>query len=435
MASTLSLLHLLLFTLYLHSTAIALQFSDDVYEFFQQDLSRAVSPSPQAYWTLHSPSLAPSPAANRISNDTRDGPIASAFFIFGDSSVDCGTNNFLGTLARADRLPYGRDFDTHKPTGRFCNGRLAVDYLALHLGLPLVPSYLGRNRSIEEMMHGVNYASAASGIIFSSGSELGQHVSLTQQIQQYMDTFDLFITSFGEESAVNLISSSVFYISIGTNDYIHYYLRNVSGVQTTYFPWSFNLFLVNSVRKEIRKLYDSSARKVVVMGLAPMGCAPHYLWKYNSTNGECIQEINDMITEFNYGMRYMVQELNRELHGASIIFCDVFASAMELIKSPGRYGYSVTTDACCGVGKYKGWILCISPLMACHNASTHIWWDQFHPTDAVNEMLADNIWSGLHSNMCYPINLREMDFRYLECLLKLGDVAFTSLKAITRQEN
>lgn len=28
-----------------------------------------------------------------------------------------------------DRLLYGRDFDTHKPTGRFCNGRIPFDYL------------------------------------------------------------------------------------------------------------------------------------------------------------------------------------------------------------------------------------------------------------------------------------------------------------------
>lgn len=51
--------------------------------------------------------------------------------MFGDSSVDCGTNNYLGTFARADRLPYGRDFDTHQPTGRFCNGRIPVDYLGI----------------------------------------------------------------------------------------------------------------------------------------------------------------------------------------------------------------------------------------------------------------------------------------------------------------
>lgn len=43
---------------------------------------------------------------------------------------------------------------------------------ALRLGLPFVPSYLGQTSSIDDMIQGVNYASAGSGIIFSSGSEL-----------------------------------------------------------------------------------------------------------------------------------------------------------------------------------------------------------------------------------------------------------------------
>lgn len=49
--------------------------------------------------------------------------------IFGDSVVDAGNNNRLATLVRADFPPYGRDFPaTHAPTGRFCNGKLAMDY-------------------------------------------------------------------------------------------------------------------------------------------------------------------------------------------------------------------------------------------------------------------------------------------------------------------
>lgn len=58
-------------------------------------------------------------------------PPVPALFVIGDSSVDSGTNNFLGTFARADRPPYGRDFDTHRPTGRFSNGRIPVDFLGI----------------------------------------------------------------------------------------------------------------------------------------------------------------------------------------------------------------------------------------------------------------------------------------------------------------
>ncbi|CAA2985641.1 GDSL esterase/lipase At1g71691-like [Olea europaea var. sylvestris] len=335
-------------------------------------------------------------------------PLVPALFVLGDSTVDCGTNNFLGTFARADRLPYGRDFDTHHPTGRFCNGRIPVDYLALRLGLPFVPSYLGQTGSIEDMTRGVNYASAGAGIIFSSGSELGQRISLAQQIQQVMDTFQQFILSMGEDKAYDLVSNSVFYISVGTNDYIHYYLRNVSSVQSLYLPWSFNQYLVHIMKLEIKNLYNANVRNVVVMGLAPIGCAPYYLWLHNRKDGHCVEKINDMVLEFNFAMRFTVEELTKELPDAKIIFCDAFEGSMDIMKNNDRYGFNVIDDACCGLGRHRGWIMCISPDMACNNTSNHIWWDQFHPTDAVNEILADNVWSGLHTKMCYPMNLEDM---------------------------
>jgi len=80
----------------------------------------------------------------------------------------------------------------------------------------------------------------------------GQHISLTQQIQQFTDTFQQFILSMGEDAATNIVSNSVFYISIGINDYIHYYLLNVSNVDNLYLPWHFNHFLASSLWQEIK---------------------------------------------------------------------------------------------------------------------------------------------------------------------------------------
>ncbi|KAL5552290.1 hypothetical protein UlMin_002466 [Ulmus minor] len=363
--------------------------------------------------SLVGPAILPSSSSISLFQTTpspvlRRTPLVPAFFVIGDSSVDCGTNNYLVTLARADRLPYGRDFDTHSPTGRFSNGRTPVDYLALRLGLPFVPSYLGQSGRAEDMIRGVNYASAGAGIIFTSGSELGQRVSFTQQIQQFTDTYQQFVLTMGEQAAAHLVSSSVFYISIGINDYIHYYLRNVSNVQNLYLPWHFNQFLASSVRQQLKNLYNLNVRKMVVMGLPPIGCAPHYLWQYKSNNGECIEEINDMVMEFNFAMRYTIEKFGRKFHKAKVAFCDVFEGSMEILKNHESYGFNVTTDACCGLGKYRGWMMCLSSDMACRNASNHIWWDQFHPTDAVNSILADNVWNGLHSKMCYPMNLEDM---------------------------
>lgn len=53
-----------------------------------------------------------------------------AFFVFGDSLVDNGNNNFLITGARADMPPYGIDSPAHKPTGRFSNGLNIPDVIS-----------------------------------------------------------------------------------------------------------------------------------------------------------------------------------------------------------------------------------------------------------------------------------------------------------------
>lgn len=52
-----------------------------------------------------------------------------ASFIFGDSLVDAGNNNYLSTLSKANIRPNGIDFKPSggNPTGRFTNGRTIGD--------------------------------------------------------------------------------------------------------------------------------------------------------------------------------------------------------------------------------------------------------------------------------------------------------------------
>lgn len=61
-------------------------------------------------------------------NEIDGKPLVPAFFIFGDSSFDVGNNNNLPTTIKANFPPYGRDFMNHIPTGRFCNGKLTIDF-------------------------------------------------------------------------------------------------------------------------------------------------------------------------------------------------------------------------------------------------------------------------------------------------------------------
>lgn len=66
----------------------------------------------------------------------------SAIFVFGDSTVDPGNNNYLPTVFRSDFPPYGRDFLQHRPTGRFSNGRLVTDFVGKKKKEPLFYFYL-----------------------------------------------------------------------------------------------------------------------------------------------------------------------------------------------------------------------------------------------------------------------------------------------------
>lgn len=61
-------------------------------------------------------------------------PQVPAFFVFGDSIVDDGNNNYLNSIAKANYLPYGVDFDGG-PSGRFCNGKTIIDFLGSRLSV------------------------------------------------------------------------------------------------------------------------------------------------------------------------------------------------------------------------------------------------------------------------------------------------------------
>jgi len=62
----------------------------------------------------------------------RGDPQVPCYFIFGDSLVDNGNNNYIVSLARANYPPYGIDF-AGGPSGRFTNGLTTVDVIGKQL--------------------------------------------------------------------------------------------------------------------------------------------------------------------------------------------------------------------------------------------------------------------------------------------------------------
>lgn len=56
--------------------------------------------------------------------------LVASLFIFGDSILDAGNNNYINTttLDQANFWPYGETFFKY-PTGRFSDGRLVSDFM------------------------------------------------------------------------------------------------------------------------------------------------------------------------------------------------------------------------------------------------------------------------------------------------------------------
>lgn len=67
-----------------------------------------------------------------------------ASFIFGDSLVDAGNNNYLSTLSKANIPPNGIDFSANSgnPTGRYTNGRTIGDIVGQSSIPPILMNFL-----------------------------------------------------------------------------------------------------------------------------------------------------------------------------------------------------------------------------------------------------------------------------------------------------
>ncbi|GLJ54165.1 hypothetical protein SUGI_1160760 [Cryptomeria japonica] len=327
-----------------------------------------------------------------------------ALFIFGDSLSDDGNNNYLSSLARSNFPPYGIDFP-FGPTGRFCNGRTVVDYIGQFLGLPFVPAYLAPSTKGKKVMEGVNYASAAAGILDDTGRNYGGRISFNGQISSFQNTLQVVSRRLGSPEAVSqFLSKSIFALSLGSNDYINnYLLPQFFTTSRQYSPQTFADLLISEYSKQLQGLYKLGARKFLVSTVGPLGCIPQQLAMTNS-NGHCVESINKLIEPFNDGLLSLINQLNNNLTGSHFVYQNTYTAVLDMINNPTEYGFRVVNQGCCGVGRYNAQITCILFIQPCANRNQYVFWDAFHPTEAVNLILANKAFNGSPLDV-YPINL------------------------------
>ncbi|KAL6010303.1 hypothetical protein ACLOJK_000734 [Asimina triloba] len=317
-----------------------------------------------------------------------------AIIVFGDSSVDTGNNNQISTIAKSNFEPYGRDFIGGKPTGRFCNGRVATDFISQALGLnPAIPAYLDPSITIRDSAQGVCFASAATGFD-NATSDVLNVIPLWKQLEYFKEYQRKLRGYLGVEAAETRLREAVYIISLGTNDFVENYYNRYArdgGRAREYSIGAYQDFLIGIAEGFTRQLYEAGGRKISLGGIPPMGCMPLERSTNLADGGACIEEYNRVARQFNAKLRALAARLRSspQLPGILTVFTNVYDTVLQAIEKPSQFGFENVAEGCCATGMFEMGYLCnrLNPF-TCTDANKYVFWDSFHPTQRMHEIVA-----------------------------------------------
>ncbi|MCO5564749.1 hypothetical protein L7F22_018417 [Adiantum nelumboides] len=149
---------------------------------------------------------------------TSFGKCFPSLFAFGDSKTDTGNRQaYFPYESRSEGPPYGRTF-FGRPSDRFCDGRLTIDFQAQAYGLPLLSPYARGLGS--DFRNGANFAVSGSACIPNYAESV---FYLTRQLNQFKKLKALYIDNYAADKSYvppsEYIGGGLYVISTGENDY------------------------------------------------------------------------------------------------------------------------------------------------------------------------------------------------------------------------
>ncbi|WRX20547.1 GDSL lipase/esterase - like 10 [Theobroma cacao] len=359
-----------------------------------------------------------------------------ALYVFGDSYVDNGNNNFLPHSAVANYLPFGIDFDG-KPTGRATNGRTVVDFIATVGGFQYPPSILGLSEANRKSTRtGVNYASGSSGILSENGRSMSllQYLSL-KDIKIDSPALYVFGDSYVDDGNNNFLPHSAVanYLPFGidfdgkptgraTNGRtVADFIATVSGFQfpppilgmseadrkttqtgVNYASGSSGILSENG---RSMRLYKLGARKFLVNNVSPLGCQPFNINTKNHTTS-CVEEVNERISIYNKLLSNSLTNWQSTLSGSKFVLGDLYKIFQDVYASPVSYGFKDVNTSCCVDGNGARILPCAQNVAPCEDRKSRVFFDPFHPTESMHFLWARRLLKD--SSVCSPINLIQL---------------------------
>ncbi|KAJ1281935.1 hypothetical protein BS78_03G011600 [Paspalum vaginatum] len=352
-----------------------------------------------------------------------------AIFSLGDSYSDTGNGPvafrwYNITANPVMRPPYGSTF-FGRPTGRNCDGRLAIDFIAQSLGLPLVPPFLlvpprtgagaaTTTSSSSFFRRGANFAVGGATALDASffhrwdppgGNTFPLNTSLGVQMQWFRSLKPSLCATTDDCKA--LFGRSLFFVgAFGANDYLLALAANKSVHEVR----SFIPAVVTTISTAVERLItEHGAATVLVPGVIPMGCAPPVLAVFADPDPAayyprtgCLKAINGLAAHHNALLEDALRGLRARHPAAAVVYADFFGTVMDMVTSPAKFGFAedALTLCCGGPGKfhYNRRVFCGDPgASKCRDPSARLFWDGVHLTEAAYRYIAADWLSAISS--------------------------------------
>ncbi|XP_073279777.1 GDSL esterase/lipase At1g54790-like [Primulina huaijiensis] len=336
-----------------------------------------------------------------------------AVFNFGDSNSDTG--GLVAGLGESLDPPNGQTY-FKKPSGRFCDGRLIIDFLMDAMDLPFLNSYLDAIGA-PSFRTGCNFAAAGSTVLpatassvspFSFGIQVAQFFRFkakVQDLQAKPRKFDKYIP------AQDSIQKALYMFDIGQNDLAGAFYSKTLDQIIASIPT-----ILAQFEDGIEKLYEQGERNFWIHNTGPLGCLPQNIAKFGTDTSRldelgCVSSHNQASRLLNLQLHALCKKLQSQYPDSNLTFVDIFTIKSNLIANYSRYGFEQPLMACCGYGgpplNYDNRISCGQTKLlngssvtakGCSDSTEYVNWDGIHYTEAANQYVASQILTGKYSD-------------------------------------
>uniref|UniRef100_A0A0D9X0Y1 Esterase n=1 Tax=Leersia perrieri TaxID=77586 RepID=A0A0D9X0Y1_9ORYZ len=338
-----------------------------------------------------------------------------AVFNFGDSNSDTGG---LSSLFGAAPPPNGRTF-FGMPAGRYCDGRLVIDFIAESLGLPYISAYL--NSIGSNFTQGANFATAGSSIrrqntsLFISGFS---PISLDVQSWEFEQFINRSQFAYNNKGGIyrqilpkaEYFSQALYTFDIGQNDITTGFFINMTTEQViAYIP-----DLMERLTTIIQNVYALGGRYFWIHNTGPIGCLPYAVvhrpdLAEPKDGAGCSVAYNKAAQVFNQRLKETVARLRKNRPDAAFTYVDVYSAKYKLISESKKLEFDDPMLPCCGnvkVGcgekaQVNGTWVVVGK--SCDEPLKRVSWDGVHFTEAANRFVFEQIVGGKLSDPPLPL--------------------------------